>query len=269
VSMERGGSKRGFSGWVVPGLACLVFVFLLLPSVIVIPVSFGDAHEMMFPPKTWSFDLYRQFFNDAEWLAAAWLSLRVALWTTAISLLLGVPAAYGLVRGRFPGQRWLGLFLLSPIMVPAIVAALGLYIYFLKTGISGGELRLVLGLSVVTMPFVIVTSMSGLRHIDPNLEAAATIMGAGPLTVFFRVTLPLLKPSIIGGALFAFLMSFDEVTIAWFISRAGYTTLPIKMFSSIQWEISPVLAAISTMLTLISVVICLAVAKIQRRDPKS
>lgn len=250
---------------VVTAVAWAVLAFLLLPSLVVIPMSFGNSRELVFPPPSYSLDLYRMYFTGDEWLGPTWLSVRVATWTTLLSVLLGVPAAYGLVRSRFRGQRFIMLFLLSPIMVPAVVVALGLYIYFVRAGIANGELRLVLGLTVVTMPFVIVTATAGLQEIDPNLERAATIMGAGPITVLLRVVLPLLRPALTGGALFAFLMSFDEVTIAWFVSRAGYTTLPIKMFSSIQWEISPVLAAISTMLTFFSAAVCLLVALLRSK----
>jgi putative spermidine/putrescine transport system permease protein len=151
-------------------------------------------------------------------------------------------------------------------MVPGVVVALGLYFYFITIGISGGELRLVLGHIVATLPFVVVTAMAGLRHVDPYLETAATIMGANRLTVLWKVTLPLLKPALIGGGLFAFLISFDEVVIAWFVSRAGYATLPVKMFSSIEFEVSPVLAAISTLITLFSVLICIATAFYYRKD---
>lgn len=249
-------------------VAWTVFLFLLMPSFIVIPMSFGDSNELMFPPRNWTVNLYVQYFNDREWLAATWLSFRVAIWTTLISLVLGVPAAYGLVRGKFFGQKLAGIFLLSPIMVPTIVSALGIYIYFVDVGINQGELRLVLGLTVATMPFVIITAMSGMRHIDENLERAARIMGAGSLRVLWSVTLPMLRPSLIGGALFAFLMSFDEVVIAWFVHRAGYTTLPVKMFSSIQWEISAVLAAISTLLTVVSIAICLIVVFVNPPEEK-
>lgn len=255
-------------GGAVTAIAVSVLVFLILPSLVVIPISFGDTTEMVFPPPRWSLDLYRQYFTEPEWLAATWLSLRVSAWTTGISLLLGIPAAYGLVRSEFPGKRLVAMFLLSPIMVPAVVIALGLYIYYVRIGLSHGELRLVLGLTVVTMPFVIVTATAGLQNVDPNLERAATVMGAGPVVVLLRVTLPLLKPAIIGGGLFAFLMSFDEVVVAWFVTRAGYQTLPIKMFSSIQWEISPVLAAISSMLTLASAAICLLVVAARRNEQR-
>lgn len=190
-------------GGVARTLAWCTLFFLLLPSVIVIPMSFGDTGELVFPPHHWTLHLYRQYFTGHEWLAATWLSARIATATALLSLLLGVPAAYGLVRSRFPMRRLITVFLLSPIMVPAVVLALALYIYFLALDMNNGALRLILGLTVVTMPFVIVTTMAGLRHIDANLEAAATVMGASTPTIFLRVTVPLLVPSLITGGLFA------------------------------------------------------------------
>lgn len=121
-----------------------------------------------------------------------------------------------------------------------------------------------LGHCLVAIPFVIVTAVAGLRHVDANLETAGAIMGASPIYVFRKITLPLLRPAIVAGGLFAFLISFDEVVISSFISRAGFGTLPVKMFGSIQWEISPVLAAISTLLTVLSLGVCLLGASFQR-----
>ena len=247
-------------------VAWLILLFLLAPSFVVVPMAFGGKNELLFPPHGLSLQLFRAYFTEPGWLDATGLSLRVASWTTLISLTLGVGAAVALVRGSFPGRRLLALFLLSPIMVPVIAIALALYIYFTRLGIRQGELRLVLGHVVVTMPFVIVTAAAGLRHVDATLETAATIMGAKYLTVLRRVTLPLLRPSLIAGGLFTFLISFDEVVISWFVARVRTVTLPVKMYSSIQWEISPVLAAISTMLTMLSVAACLAIVATQRPE---
>ena len=249
--------------------AALIFLFLLMPSVITAVIAFGDSDQIVFPPQGYSLHLFRQFFTEARWLSSTILSFRIASVSALISLLLGVPAAYALVRGNFPGRQFLSLFLLSPIMVPHIAIALGLYIYFIRVGVSNGELRLVLAHVIASLPFVIVTTGAGVNHIDPALERAATVMGASPLTVLRRVTLPLLAPSIAASGLFAFLISFDEVVISWFVTRAGETTLPVKMFASIQFEVSPILAAISTMLTAMSVLVCLGVASMQRKSPNA
>ncbi|TAJ29341.1 ABC transporter permease [Bosea sp. (in: a-proteobacteria)] len=242
----------------------LILLFLLLPSLVTVLISFGETNQIVFPPQGFSFNLFRRFFSEEGWVSSTWLSLRVAIWSTLIALALGIPAAYALTRGRFPGRQMLAVFLLSPIMVPHVVVALALYIYFAEVGLTHGELRLALSHGIATLPFVIVTASAGLKHIDPAIERAATVMGAGKLTVLRRVTLPLLTPSIVASALFALLISFDEVVISWFVARAGDTTLPVKMFSSIQFEVSPVLAAISTMLTGLSVIICVVVAIVQK-----
>lgn len=246
-----------------------IYLFLMLPSFIVIPMSFGGRDEIVFPPDSFSLELYRQFFFTQDWIQATFMSFRVGLGTTLLSLLLGVPAAYGLVRGNYPGKKFVAIFLLSPILVPVIVIALGMYLYFTTLGLGGSEVSLILGHTVYVTPFVIVTSMSGLRHVDINLEHVAQIMGAHPLYTFWTVTLPLLRPALLTGGLFAFLISFDEVVIAYFLVEAGAMTLPVKMFSAIQWEISPVLAAASTILSLLSVIACLLGASLRFRDPAS
>ena len=240
------------------------YAFLLMPSLIVVPMSFGDKDELVFPPASVSLYLYERYFFDPSWMGATLQSVKVALGATALSLLLGVTAAYGISRSNFPGKHAVTIFLLSPIFVPVIVVALGLYLYLGPARLTGTTLGLIIGHTVVTVPFVIVTTLAGLRHVDRNLEIAAMVMGAGQMTVLTRVTLPLLRPTIIASVLFAFLISFDEVVVSYFISSVQQQTLPVKMYSSIHWEISPVLAAISTLLTVLSLAICLLVASLQK-----
>lgn len=244
--------------------ALATMIFLLLPSLIVIPLSFSNSEMIIFPPKGFSFLLYQRYVQEPGWVTASILSLRVAIWTTILSVCLGVPAAYALVRGQFPGRRVLAMFLLSPIMVPSVVLALALYVYFFRISLSHGELRLVFAHCVATLPFVVVTAAAGIQNVDANIERAATIMGATRFYVFRTVTLPLVVPSIVAGALFAFLISFDEIIISIFVARAGDSTLPVKMFSSLVFEVSPVLAAISTMLTIMSAFICILIALVQK-----
>ncbi len=248
------------------GLAWFILLFLMLPSFIVVPMSFGGKFEMMFPPTTFDTILYDRFFSTGNWIATTITSFKVAIGATILALLLGVPASYGIVRGTYPGKKIVTLFLLSPILVPVIVLALGMYLYLASFKATGTDLGLILAHGVLTTPFVIVTCMAGLRHIDPNLETAATIMGASVMQTFFKVTLPLLKSAMFAGGLFAFLMSFDEVVVAFFITEASTMTLPVKMYSSIKWEISPILAAISSLLTVLSLVICLVGAAAQKKS---
>lgn len=243
-------------------------IFLLLPSLIVVPMSFSDSELIIFPPKEYSFHLYKRYVQEPGWVSATILSFRVALWTTILSICLGVPAAYALVRGQFPGRRMLAMFLLSPIMLPSVVLALAFYIYFVRISLSQGEIRLVLSHCIATLPFIIVTAAAGIQTVDANIERAARIMGASRVYVFRTVTLPLVTPSIVAGALFAFLISFDEIIISIFVARAGDETLPIKMYSSLIFEVSPVLAAISTMLTVMSALICILVTFVQKGEAK-
>ncbi len=255
IEVERSWLSTAATVW-----AWLGYAFLILPTLIVIPLSFNSTTELAFPPRSPSFHQYRQYFSDAGWIDATMLSVWIAILSAGLSLLLGVPAAYGLSRGSFPGKTALSGLLLGPALTPVIVMALGLYIYFAHLGLSGVAMPIVLGHTLIAIPFVIVTTMSGMRHIDRNLEVAGMIMGGSHFYVFRKITLPLLRPSILASGLFAFLISFDEVIIAFFLSKAGNPTLAVKIFASIQWEISSIIAAISTLLTLLSLVICLFVA---------
>jgi putative spermidine/putrescine transport system permease protein len=250
--------------FVADSAAWFVYILLALPSLIIIPMSFGASNELEFPPRGFSFHLYETYLFRSNWMAATLESLEVAAGAAVVSVVLGVSAAYALVRAEFPGKRLLGMLLLSPAFIPAIVLGLGLYLYLGVAHVTGTTLGLIISHCLVTMPFVILTTTAGLRHIDRNLEVAASVMGAGRLRVLSKITLPLLRPTIVAAALFAFLISFDEVVISYFIAGVRTQTLPLKMYSAIHWEISPVLAAVSTMLTVLSLAVCLAAAFLHR-----
>ena len=247
--------------------AWLGYLLLALPSLIIVPMSFGASDELEFPPRALSLHLYRVYFLESNWMAATLESLEVACGTVIVSLVLGVSAAYGLARTEFPGKRLATMLLLSPAFIPAIVLGLGLYLYLGIAHLSGTTLGLIVSHSLIAIPFVILTTMAGLRHVDRDLDTAAAVMGAGRLYVLRRVTLPLLRPTLLAAALFAFLISFDEVVISYFVAGVRTQTLPVKMYSAIHWEISPVLAAVSTLLSMLSLAICLAAAFL-RRDPR-
>jgi putative spermidine/putrescine transport system permease protein len=259
---------KRLDGWslAVTIVGCAVLAFLLLPNLIVIPIAFGNRNAIVFPPVDFGLAMFHALISEPGWLVATWLSFRIACFTAAISVLLAVPAAYGIARGRFAGKRLLTLILLSPMMVPAVVVALGLYLYYANIGLTFGFARLVIAHVLVTLPFVLITSLGGLQQIDPTIETAAKVMGAGRITVLRRVTLPLIAPSITAGVLFAFLISFDEVVLSWFVAQPDSTTLPVRMFASIQYDVSSVLAAISFILTVISTAFCIGVASLQRQE---
>lgn len=246
--------------------AWLMFFFLILPSLIIIPMSFGDLNEIYFPPRSLSLFLYKQYFFESVWMATTIQSFKVATVSTVLGMFFGATSAFGIVRATFRGKKLFGALLLSPLFVPHIVIALGLYIYFASLGLQGTTLGLILGHTLFVTPFVMVVVMGALRGVDPNLESAAKIMGAGRIYTFWRVTLPLLKPALIAGGLFAFLMSFDELIISFFLAGFGTQTLPVKMYDSIVLEISPVLSAISVLLTLLAFVICVTITIIHNPD---
>ena len=248
--------------------AWLAYAFLVLPSLIVVPMSFGDKDEFQFPPQSLSLYLYKRYFFESTWMQVTLQSLLVGFCTMVAALILGVGAAYGLDRYEFRGKRAITLFLLSPIFVPAIVIALGLYLYLSRFHLVGTTPGLIISHTIITVPFVLISASAGLRHIDRDLETAAMVMGAGRVLILRKVTLPLLRPALVAGGLFAFLISFDEVVIAYFIANVETETLPVKMYSSIHWEISPVLAAVSTLMTLLSLGVCLAVAFLQRSEQR-
>lgn len=250
-------------------LAVLVYAYLVVPSLIVIPISFGGtAGDLSFPPKTYSLELYSELFTTSTWMSPVLQSLKISAIVCVLVTTVAVPAAYALVRFDFPGKRFVTMLMMSPVLVPVIVLALGMYLYFSRLGATGTTLALVLGHAVYVIPFVIVTVGAGIRQLDPAIEFAATMIGASRMTLFFRVVLPQLIPSIVAGALFAFLISFDEVVIAWFLSSAQTTTLPVRMYSSIHWGVSPVIAAVSTLLTALSFIVCLVSVMLQPRTAR-
>ena len=248
-------------------LATLVYVFLLAPIVVVIPVAFGTRNELRFPPSHYSLDLFRIFFTSPEWTGPLLQSLRVATITTVVVLVIGVPAGYGIARFSFPGRKLIAAMLTSSLVIPTIITSLGLYLYFSFLHINSTTLALVLGHVTYTMPFVMVMIVAGVQKLDANLEFGAQLMGAGRLYMFRTVVLPQLLPSLVGAGLFAFLISFDEVVIAWFLSGTTTVTLPVKMYSAIRWEISPVIAAVSTLLSVVSLVVCLIAAALRNPTP--
>jgi putative spermidine/putrescine transport system permease protein len=234
-----------------------MYLYLLFPSLIIVPISFGNRVEMAFPPQHFSLDLYRDYFGSADWVTTTGRSALYGLLASALAMLAAVPAGYALARTSFPGKRLLVMLVLSPMMVPVVVISLGLYLYYLRLSLTNTMIGVVLAHAMHVTPFIILTISAGVENLDERLEKVAVIMGANQWRVFFQVVLPQLVPSLISAGLFAFLMSFDEVVISWFITGPSTMTLPVKMYSSIKWEVSPVLAAVATILTFLSVLVCL------------
>ena len=247
-------------------LAWCGYIFLLAPSLVVIPISFSGSSEHQFPPRTLSAALCVQFFADRAWWGAALQSVMVGLLTSLVSLAVAIPGAYALARSSFRCKQVVEVLLISPMRVPVIVLGLGLYMQYQAIHMVDTTLGTVLAHAVLVTPFAFVSIAAGLRHTDPALETVAMLMGAGRTRSMAEVVLPQIAAPGAVGALFAFLISFDEVVVAYFLTGASTQTLPVKMYTAIRWEVSPVLAAVSTLLTLTSLLFCLGIMALQKKS---
>jgi putative spermidine/putrescine transport system permease protein len=266
VNRARGWGELG-PGWnaALWVFTALVALFLVGPSLTVIVMSFNSAELLQFPPPGYSLRWYAHFFTRTEWVTAAWNSLIVAVLTTLIATVLGTMAALGLVRGRFPGRQLATAVFLTPLVVPVIVTAVAVYGFYARLRLVGTVWGLVMGHTVLALPFVIINVSAVLQGMDWRIEQAARSLGAGPFRAFALVTLPLIRPGILAGALFAFVASFDDLVIALFVSGTRAVTLPVRMWSGIQFELNPTVAAVSTMLILISILAFGGVELLRRR----
>jgi ABC-type spermidine/putrescine transport system permease subunit II len=242
----------------------LTLIFLCAPIVIIVVVSFNATEFIQFPPRAWSLRWYRNYFGSRQWVEPTLLSLRVAAVTTVLATVLGTTAAIGLTRGRFRWRRAIEFFFVSPMVVPTIVLAIGLYLLFARFKLVGQPVALYLAHTIVAAPLVIVIVSAALRTTDPAVELAARSLGAGYVRALWHVTLPAILPAVISGAAFAFLVSFDEVVLAIFLGGPTTTTLPKRMWESVRYEIDPTLTAISTLLVLIPIVILAGVELVRR-----
>lgn len=247
------------------GVALIAF-FLLAPLLIVLPVSFSDSTLLQFPPQRWSLRWYRAYFDNPAWIDASWMSLKAGLAVAVLSTALGVAAALGISRGRFPGRAALQTFILSPLVVPVIILSVGLYYLYSFASLNGTFFGLVIGHVVLTFPYATVVIAASLEDFDRTLEQAAQGLGAAPFTAFRRVTLPLIGPGVAVAFLFSFLTSFDEVVMATFITGPETITLPRKMWEGIRFELNPTIAAVSTLLIAISWFLMLIVGLLRRRS---
>jgi putative spermidine/putrescine transport system permease protein len=231
----------------------LVGAFLIVPTAIVIAMSFTNTLLLHFPPRGFSTRWYSAFFQDQAWTSSAITSLKVASITMVLATVLGTLTALGLVRGRFPGKSLVSALALSPLIVPLVVVAVGMQLTFSRWNLVGSLLGFVVAHTALAMPFVIVNVGAGLRATDPRLELAARTLGASPLRAFWRVTLPLILPAVLAGALFAFIASWDEVVVAIFLASSDVRTLPVVMWGQVHDSIEPTIAAVAAMLTGVTV----------------
>jgi mannopine transport system permease protein len=251
--------------WLLNGFVALVLAFLLLPSLIVIPMSLGEASYIAFPPKGFTLKWYQAFLTDADWIRATRFSVGIALATTIAATLIGTLASIALVRGTLPGAKLVETVTLAPLILPHVVLAIGFYLVFAPIGLTGNFVGFVIAHTLLSVPYVVITVMAALRRVDPILELAALSCGASGLRAFFSVVLPDIAPSVAAGAVFAFLASFDEATVAFFISGVEGKTLTRKLFEDIDYNLTPVIAAASSVMMLVSFVLMGSVEWLRQR----
>ena len=242
------GRPRGGDGVMLPGYSVLLVLLLILPVLVVIPLAFTSSPFIAFPPKLYSFKWFIEFFTSPVWQAALLRSFGVGVATALLALVLGFGATMAMTRMSARWRKGLFALFIAPLIVPRIVIALGLLYLFSRLGLAGKDLGLVLGHTVLALPYVVVTLAAAFRQYDMRLDDAARILGAGTFTRLRTVTLPLMAGSLMSAFLLAFITSFDDLTVAIFVSGGINTTLPKQMWDSIQLALTPTLAAVSTTL---------------------
>ncbi len=233
----------------------LVLTFLMAPSLIIVPMSFSDSAFLQFPPPAWSLRWYHAYLGSVEWREATMVSVKAAILTTLIATPLGTAAAYSLHAGQFRFTGTIQALLAVPLIVPVILIGIGAFFLYAWLGINNTLTGLVLAHTVLAIPLVAITVLSGLKTYDMNQELVARSLGATRLRAFLFITVPQIRFSIVSGALFAFITSFDEAVVSFFISGGETSTLTRRMFSALRDQIDPTIAAISTCLIILSVVL--------------
>ena len=233
-------------------LAAAVLVFLVVPTLIVVPMSFSGSQYLEFPPRTWSMRWYAAYFSSSEWMQATATSLKAGLLTSLFATPIGVLAAYGLLVSRLRWAKLATAFLLIPIIIPVILVGIGIFYAYVKLKLVNTLLGLVLAHSVLAIPLVVLVVTSALKSYDMNQEMVARSLGASRPAAFLLVTLPQIRFAVISGAVLAFLTSFDEVVVALFVSGGENSTLTRTMFNALRDQIDPTIAAISTVMILVT-----------------
>ena len=249
----------------------LVLVFLIAPILAIMPLSFNSESFFTYPMPGFSLKWYfgeDGFFVNDRWLGALKLSLIVAFATTFLATCIGTLAALGLSRSNLPGRAAIMAVLISPMIVPVIISAIGLFFFYADVGLNGTIIGIVLAHTALATPFVVIVVTATLTSFDRTLMRAGASCGAPPHTVFFKVVMPLILPGVISGALFAFVISFDEVIVILFIGGPEQRTLPRQMFAGIREQISPTITAAASVLIVISTVLLVTVELLRRRSER-
>ena len=253
----------------------LIFFFLIFPVLVIIPLSFNAEDFFTFTPKMlalnpdgYSLKHYADFFTNPDWQGAMWNSFKIAPVATIFATGFGTLAAVGLSQSYMPFRSAVMALLISPMIVPLIISAAGMYFFYSKIGLQGTYWGVVMAHAALGTPFVIITVTATLVGFDQSLVRAAANLGANPVTTFFKVQMPLILPGVISGALFAFITSFDEVVVVLFVGSASQKTLPWQMFTGLREQISPTILAVATVLVMISVLLLTTLELLRRRNER-
>ena len=244
--------KSSKVGWPLRIISAITALWLVAPTLVVIPLSLTNKQSFRFPPDGWSFKFYETLFTETEWRTALLNSVQLAVVVAVVATIIGTLAALALTRGKIPGKNLLNALVVSPMIVPGIIFAVAAFNVFLAWHLVGTFSGFLLAHTVLAIPFPIITVTARLRTFNRDVERAAAVLGANPLVTFFRVTLPLLLPSVLAGAAFAFITSFDEVVVSLFIQSPKFRTLPVKMFTSVTVETDPTIAAAASVVIVLS-----------------
>ncbi|WP_245445998.1 ABC transporter permease [Metarhizobium album] len=250
-------------------LVGLILAFLIVPCLIVIPMSFSESQYLEFPPRALSLRWYDAFFSSPEWRQSAVVSFQVAGATTVLATIFGTLASYGLFKSANPFNLVIRSVLILSMMVPLIFVAIGVFFVFAKLGMNNTLIGLILAHTTLAIPFVMIAVTNGLKGFDLNQERAARSLGASPARAFFTVTMPQIRVSIFSGMLFAFITSFDEVIVSIFVSSGANSTLTKRMFANIRDQVDPTVAAISSILVVASIVILVGAQFVKKSKPRT
>jgi len=249
--------------------ALFMMVFLVGPILAILPISFSSAGFLSYPIPGFSLRWYERVFMPTPWMAALRNSIVIGVGATILATVLGTLAALGLTRQNLPATSLILGLMISPIIVPVVITGVGIYFLFVQLGLIASFSGLILAHTVLGAPFVVVTVAATLQNFDRNLVRAAYSLGASPVRTFFDVTLPLIAPGVIAGAIFAFVVSLDEVVIVIFVGGPEQRTLPRQMFDGIRDNIDPSILAMSVILILVTIVFMAAFAFLSRQEPQN
>jgi putative spermidine/putrescine transport system permease protein len=234
---------------------------------VIVPMAFTNGESLSWPPEGFSVRWFQQIVTEPSWTSGFQNSAMVATLAAILSTVIGTLGALGIVRGRFPGKSVANALVLSPLIVPVVIIAIGFFTFYARFRLTGSLPGLVLAHTALAVPFVVVNVGTALRTMDRNLELAAANLGANPMRVFWRITFPIILTGVVAGALFAFITSWDEVVVSIFMTSARFKTLPVEMWEQVRQVVDPTVAAVATTLMAVTTVLLLLLLVVRRGRP--